>query len=141
MAVQLYQPDKSAVTQMTTQTDGGAEPFSAQSTSDQKKIKTKLEDLKAEQRKKKYLGLSNQGATCYMNSFLQTLYMTPELREFLYEWNHIEDLHGDKAYSIPYQLQKLFTELQWSRRDNALTKDLTKSFGWGRNNSFEQQDA
>lgn len=34
----------------------------------------------------KYLGLSNQGATCYMNSLLQTLFMTPEFRKALYSW-------------------------------------------------------
>lgn len=27
-----------------------------------------------------YKGLSNIGATCYMNSLLQTIYMTPEFR-------------------------------------------------------------
>jgi len=71
-----------------------------------------------------------------MNSFLQTLYMTPELREFLYEWQYIEDLHGEKTYSIPYQMQKLFAELQFSRKEYVLTKDLTKSFGWERGDNF-----
>ncbi|KAL0232433.1 hypothetical protein PCE1_002774 [Barthelona sp. PCE] len=30
------------------------------------------------------IGLTNQGATCYLNSLLQALYMTPEFREMLY---------------------------------------------------------
>ena len=32
----------------------------------------------------RFVGLSNQGATCYMNSLLQTLYMTPEVGSYGY---------------------------------------------------------
>lgn len=28
-----------------------------------------------------FVGLDNQGATCYLNSLIQALYMTPELRQ------------------------------------------------------------
>eukprot|EP01035_Chromulina_nebulosa_P021140 gene21140-27392_t len=31
-----------------------------------------------------FMGLSNQGATCYLNSLLQSMYMTPELREGIF---------------------------------------------------------
>ncbi len=27
-----------------------------------------------------FVGLTNQGATCYLNSLIQAMYMTPELR-------------------------------------------------------------
>jgi ubiquitin C-terminal hydrolase len=39
---------------------------------------------------KRYVGLTNQGATCYMNSLLQSLYMTPEFRRAIYSWNYQE---------------------------------------------------
>ena len=35
--------------------------------------------------KQEFVGLSNQGATCYMNSLLQTLFMTPDFRNELYK--------------------------------------------------------
>jgi ubiquitin C-terminal hydrolase len=40
--------------------------------------------LQNKNRIKKYVGLNNQGATCYMNSAIQTLYMTPEFRKSIY---------------------------------------------------------
>lgn len=56
-----------------------------------------------------YVGLVNQAMTCYLNSLLQALFMTPEFRNALYNW----EFDGkDMAKSIPYQLQKLFLNLQ-----------------------------
>ena len=56
------------------------------------------------------MGLVNQAMTCYLNSLLQTLYMTPEFRNALYKWRFMSADDGAKC--IPYQLQKLFIHLQ-----------------------------
>lgn len=44
------------------------------------------------------------GATCYMNSLLQTLYMTPEFKKSLYQWRYDESADGAPHTSIPYQV-------------------------------------
>lgn len=92
------------------------------------------------ERSQKYLGLSNQGATCYMNSAIQTLFMTPEFRRSVYAWVYSEELHGDKSTCIPFQLQKLFAELQLSKKEYIETRALTKSFGWHGGEAFVQHD-
>ncbi|XP_077245222.1 ubiquitin C-terminal hydrolase 12-like isoform X3 [Tasmannia lanceolata] len=83
------------------------------------------------------VGLKNQGATCYMNSLLQTLYHIPYFRKAVY---HMPTTENDlPSGSIPLALQSLFYKLQYS--DNSVaTKELTKSFGWDTYDSFMQHD-
>ena len=50
--------------------------------------------------------------TCYLNSLLQALYMTPEFRNALYKWEYKSLDKDSEAKSIPYQLQNLFLNLQ-----------------------------
>lgn len=57
-----------------------------------------------------YVGLVNQAMTCYLNSLLQALFMTPEFRNALYNWEF--DGQQVESKSIPFQLQKLFLNLQ-----------------------------
>lgn len=59
-----------------------------------------------------YVGLVNQAMTCYLNSLIQALYMTPEFRNALYNWEF--DRSESESKSIPFQLQKLFLNLQVS---------------------------
>ena len=87
-----------------------------------------------------FTGLSNQGATCYMNSLLQTLYMTCEVRQQLFRWRFNPAKHGKKQDSIPYQLQLLFGRLQVGKSRYVETTGLTKSFQWDSHDSFEQHD-
>ena len=87
-----------------------------------------------------FVGLANQGATCYLNSLLQTLFMTPELRLGLYEWKYNPQVYEAVDKCIPAQLQRLFVNLQTSELRAIETDALTKSFGWTGMQAFEQQD-
>lgn len=84
-----------------------------------------------------YVGLVNQAMTCYLNSLLQALFMTPEFRNALYNWEF--DGTGESK-SIPFQLQKLFVNLQTSNKIAVETTDLTKSFGWDSTEAWQQHD-
>lgn len=89
------------------------------------------------QSKASFVGLVNQAMTCYLNSLLQALYMTPEFRNALYNWEF--DGTGENK-SIPFQLQKLFVNLQTSNKLAVETTDLTRSFGWDSTEAWQQHD-
>lgn len=83
-----------------------------------------------------FVGLKNQGATCYMNSLLQTLYFTNQLRKAVYKMPTEAD---DSSKSVALALQRVFHDLQFSDKPVG-TKKLTKSFGWETLDSFMQHD-
>lgn len=82
-----------------------------------------------------YVGLKNQGATCYLNSLLQSLYFTKAFRSAVY---HIPT-EQDKPDSVPLALQRLFYLLNKSDQPVG-TLQLTRSFGWDSGDAFTQHD-
>lgn len=84
-----------------------------------------------------FVGLRNQGATCYLNSWLQTLYNINIFRQAVYTIPTSEET--EPASSIALALQAMFFQLQYSMR-SVSTEDLTKSFGWDSSGSLMQED-
>ncbi|CAI6294669.1 unnamed protein product [Periconia digitata] len=82
------------------------------------------------------VGLKNQGATCYLNSLLQSLYFTSAFREAVYQ---IPTDNEESRTNSAYALQRLFYNLQTSPYAVSTT-ELTQSFGWDSKQIFEQQD-
>lgn len=87
-----------------------------------------------------FVGIRNQGATCYMNSILQTLYNLPSFRRLIYSIATTSVSAQDKQRDIILNLQSFFVSLQTSFSEVSSSK-LTKSFGWGENDVFMQHDS
>ena len=82
------------------------------------------------------VGLKNQGATCYLNSLIQSLYFTDAFRKAVYQIPTEEEaVRTNSAWT----LQRLFYRLQMDR-SAVSTYELTSSFGWDTRQIFEQQD-
>ncbi|KAF9301521.1 hypothetical protein BGZ74_006608 [Mortierella antarctica] len=83
-----------------------------------------------------FVGLKNQGATCYMNSLLQSLYFTNFFRKAVFEIPTDED---EPSKSVALALQRVFYQLATSS-NSVGTTELTRSFGWNSLDSFMQHD-
>jgi ubiquitin carboxyl-terminal hydrolase 7 len=79
-----------------------------------------------------FVGLQNQGATCYLNSLLQSLYHIPRFRHLVYSIKV-------EANSSAASLQRLFWNLEHDD-DSVATNELTKSFGWNIEDIAVQHD-
>ncbi|PPQ63077.1 hypothetical protein CVT24_005932 [Panaeolus cyanescens] len=83
-----------------------------------------------------FVGLKNQGATCYMNSLLQSFFCTRYFRRAVYQIPTEDD---SPTESVALALQRVFYHLQTSDQPVGTT-ELTKSFGWKSLDSFLQHD-
>ena len=78
-----------------------------------------------------------QGATCYLNSLLQTLFHIPQFRRAVYHTPTEES--DDPSSSLCVALKYLFYKMQHSVTPVS-TKQLISSFGWGTADAFQQHD-
>ncbi|KAM4646642.1 ubiquitin carboxyl-terminal hydrolase 48 isoform 6-T6 [Amazona ochrocephala] len=105
-----------------------------------------IDDPNCERRKKNaFVGLTNLGATCYVNTFLQMWFLNLELRQALYLCPSSsmagEGIPKDKDYepqSICEHLQYLFALLQNSKRRYIDPSGFVKALGL---DTGQQQDA
>ncbi|XP_042747654.1 ubiquitin carboxyl-terminal hydrolase 34-like, partial [Lagopus leucura] len=72
------------------------------------------DDVRAECR---FVGLTNLGATCYLASTIQQLYMIPEARQAIFTAKYSEDM---KHKTTLLELQKMFTYLMVGVKEDIL---------------------
>ena len=82
-----------------------------------------------------YNGIKNEGATCYMNSMLQTLYSIYPFRKAVFQIPTEKDDYS----SIILSLQRLFFDLT-TNHSPVSARNLIKSFGWTREQIQIQHD-
>ena len=58
-----------------------------------------------------YVGLVNQAMTCYLNSLLQTLFMTPEFRNAVYRWDYDGSMEVHERRRTRFEIT--MTSVQW----------------------------
>src|SRR5690606_17955129 len=88
-----------------------------------------------------YVGLQNQGATCYMNSLVQQLYLIPPFRKGILSVPYKDD---DKEENLLFQFQVMFAYLQESAKkyyDTAPFCHTCKDYDGRPVNTAQQMDA
>jgi ubiquitin carboxyl-terminal hydrolase 7 len=80
-----------------------------------------------------YVGIFNQGSTCYLNSVIQALYHLPAFRTQVFNLPNVE------SDAVSLALRDIFAQLELRNR-SITTTDLTKAFGWSAQEAAVQHD-
>lgn len=84
-----------------------------------------------------YNGIVNEGATCYMNCLLQSLFFTNKFRRLVYD-TPIES--EDVNESFLFWLKYVFFALQFNGLPKITTKKIIKCFNWNEMDETSHQD-
>ena len=84
-----------------------------------------------------YVGLLNQGATCYLNVVIQILFHIPKVRQIIYGMDSSSMKPPEE--NVVLNLQALFAQLETST-EACSTQNLTTSFGWKGTDTNIQHD-
>eukprot|EP01083_Nonionella_stella_P253837 873112_1 len=90
------------------------------------------------------VGLKNQGATCYLNSMIQSTFSIPEFTQELssLEEKDIYDEYGKipQQNNVLFEYLSLICKMKSSSNKEFSTKSLTDAFGWKESQLHEQHD-
>ena len=75
-----------------------------------------------------YVGLKNAGATCYMNSIFQQLWMQPSLRDDVLRAPPLASTEKERRESVFYQFQLMFASLAFGRADHYVPRGFWRAF-------------
>lgn len=84
-----------------------------------------------------YNGIQNEGATCYINSLLQSLFCTNDFRRIVYG---IPVEPEDANDSFAFWLKYIFYSLQFGDTSDVRTVKMIQCFDWDDMNTTTQQD-
>lgn len=84
-----------------------------------------------------YCGLKNLGATCYINTALQSLYFNSEFRSIIYNIP-VDERNPNDLFQL--SLQFIFYAMQTHSLSEITARRLIDSFGWNQMTTTAQQD-